>query len=252
MNNFLSPFRHFFTPKPKKKPELFLRSSFLQLSVPVDKNVYVMSDIHGQYEAFLHMLWKIRFHQDKDLLILNGDLIDCGPDSYALLEYAMHEPVVFTLYGNHELNLVNAYSSFSFQANPTFCGQIQESLGKEGLREYISWLASLPCCCKLTLGNNQFLIAHASPPSISPEDAPDWTRCVIGGEQPFYQEAYKWGTTTLITGHTPVIWFSDIPDIWKSPDCTRYDIDCGAAYPEYGGRLGCLRLNDLAEFYTEV
>ena len=43
-----------------------------------------------------------------------------------------------------------------------------------------------------------------------------------------------------------------IPDIWKSPDCTRYDIDCGAAYPEYGGRLGCLRLNDLAEFYTEV
>lgn len=118
MNNFLSPFRHFFTPKPKKKPELFLRSSFLQLSVPVDKNVYVMSDIHGQYEAFLHMLWKIRFHQDKDLLILNGDLIDCGPDSYALLEYAMHEPVVFTLYGNHELNLVNAYSSFSFQAYP--------------------------------------------------------------------------------------------------------------------------------------
>ena len=28
------------------------------------------------------------------------------------------------------------------------------------------------------------------------------------------------------------------------------DIDCGCAYPEYGGQLGCLRLEDMTEYYT--
>ena len=28
------------------------------------------------------------------------------------------------------------------------------------------------------------------------------------------------------------------------------DIDCGCAYPQYGGQLGCLRLEDFTEFYS--
>ena len=29
------------------------------------------------------------------------------------------------------------------------------------------------------------------------------------------------------------------------------DLDCGCVFPEYGGQLGCLRLEDGMEFYSE-
>jgi len=40
--------------------------------------------------------------------------------------------------------------------------------------------------------------------------------------------------------------------IWKNKDGSVIDIDCGAGYAEQGGCLGCLRLNDMKEFYVEV
>ena len=43
--------------------------------------------------------------------------------------------------------------------------------------------------------------------------------------------------------------------IWHGPD--RMDIDCGSAYPdvqdknaEFIGRLACIRLDDMREFYS--
>lgn len=252
MSRFFSRLFHNITERTDRNPICAPHSPLLQLSVPAGKNVYVMSDLHGQYETFLRMLWKIRFHQDRDLLILNGDLIDCGPDSCPLLEYAMQEPAVYALRGNHEQDLINAWSSFGIQANPLLFSRLMERRGKDAPAECISWLSSLPCCCRLTLEEKPFLIAHAAPPSICPEDTPDWERCMYGGEKDFYQEAYRWGSVALIAGHTPVIHFSGKSEIWKSPDALRFVIDCGASCPECGGRLGCLRLNDMAEFYVEI
>ena len=40
--------------------------------------------------------------------------------------------------------------------------------------------------------------------------------------------------------------------IWKNKSETIFDIDCGAGYPKEGGKLGCLRLNDMKEFYVEL
>ena len=41
-------------------------------------------------------------------------------------------------------------------------------------------------------------------------------------------------------------------DIWKNKSETIIDIDCGAGYPRKGGKLGCLRLNDMKEFYVNI
>ena len=38
---------------------------------------------------------------------------------------------------------------------------------------------------------------------------------------------------------------------WKNKDGSVIDIDCGAGFPNKGGCLGCLRLNDLKEFYID-
>ena len=40
--------------------------------------------------------------------------------------------------------------------------------------------------------------------------------------------------------------------IWRRPDGKLLDIDCGAAFPEHGGRLACLCLETGEEFYVSA
>lgn len=63
---------------------------------------YVISDIHGCYDDFLSMLIKISF-SDKDHLIIAGDYIDRGKQSYEMLKWIEQCPSnVLLLRGNHE------------------------------------------------------------------------------------------------------------------------------------------------------
>ncbi len=65
-------------------------------------SIYVMSDIHGCYDAFLSMLEKICF-SDTDELILAGDYIDRGAQSCEMLHWIERRPSnVCVLRGNHE------------------------------------------------------------------------------------------------------------------------------------------------------
>ena len=63
---------------------------------------YIMSDIHGCYDSFMRMLDKIGFSA-ADRLILAGDCIDRGKQSYEMLRWMEHAPEnVWLLRGNHE------------------------------------------------------------------------------------------------------------------------------------------------------
>lgn len=57
-----------------------------------------------------------------------------------------------------------------------------------------------------------------------------------------------------IVGHVPTFIIRGYPGesaaIWRSPDGRLIDVDCGAAFPEHGGRLGCLCLDTDEEFYV--
>ena len=70
-------------------------------------------------------------------------------------------------------------------------------------------------------------------------------------------EAPLTGEYTMIFGHTTSHHYQDGSPmrIWHGPD--RMDIDCGSAYPdvqdknaEFIGRLACIRLDDMREFYS--
>lgn len=70
-------------------------------------------------------------------------------------------------------------------------------------------------------------------------------------------EAPLSGEYTMIFGHTTSHHYQDGSPmrIWHGPD--RMDIDCGSAYPdvqdenaEFIGRLACIRLDDMREFYS--
>lgn len=70
-------------------------------------STYVISDIHGCYNEFLFMLEKIRF-LGSDNLILAGDYIDRGKQSYEMLKWIEQCPSnVLLLRGNHEEEFVS-------------------------------------------------------------------------------------------------------------------------------------------------
>ena len=70
-------------------------------------NVYVMSDIHGNYDKFHKMLDKINFSENDKLIIL-GDIIDRGPDGIKLiLEISAMDNVKY-LGGNHEKMMIES------------------------------------------------------------------------------------------------------------------------------------------------
>lgn len=69
-------------------------------------STYVMSDIHGCYDEMQMMLEQIQFSTD-DKLILAGDYIDRGYQSYEMLNWIMTCPDnVILLRGNHDQEFV--------------------------------------------------------------------------------------------------------------------------------------------------
>lgn len=73
----------------------------------------IIGDIHGCYKEFLALLSKLKFDEKLDVLILNGDLIDRGPDSYEVVQFVMElqgrmkERLVFVR-GSHEYLLLTS------------------------------------------------------------------------------------------------------------------------------------------------
>lgn len=62
---------------------------------------YIISDIHGNYDKFHKLLYKIKF-SDADTLYINGDIIDRGPNPIKLLLEVMQSQNMIFILGNHE------------------------------------------------------------------------------------------------------------------------------------------------------
>ncbi len=68
---------------------------------------YVISDLHGHYDIFEHLLKKVNF-SDQDRLYMLGDAIDRGPDGIKILQRVMNTPNMRFLIGNHEFMMLNS------------------------------------------------------------------------------------------------------------------------------------------------
>lgn len=73
-------------------------------------STYVMSDIHGQYDAFMKMLERIEF-SDNDILYILGDAIDRGPKGIKILKTIMKMDNVKLFLGNHELLMLEGITN---------------------------------------------------------------------------------------------------------------------------------------------
>ena len=69
--------------------------------------IYVMSDLHGQYDMFTRMLELIKFNTNDTMYIL-GDIVDRGPKSIEIYRYVKEHDNIILLKGNHEDMMYNA------------------------------------------------------------------------------------------------------------------------------------------------
>lgn len=232
-------------------------------------NVYVISDIHGEYDLFMKMLEKISFSKD-DLLIILGDVVDRGKDSIKILEYIMNKSNIEFILGNHEkmfLDFVLAnnkdeeYYAYHLWMNnggyPTLMDYDNLSNARKiDIIEYIKD-ASL----YIIVGN--YILVHAGvnvdeiKPGLSVDDimANQSIDDLVWSREEFYKNKIL-DDYIVVFGHTPTPFLRDQKSnydfsIWHDEHHKdKIGIDSGATFKHLGGYLSCLRLNDLKEYYV--
>lgn len=244
-------------------------------------STYIMSDIHGQLAAFNKMLTSINFNIQQDKLYTLGDYVDWGPESIKLVQQLMkmseHENVT-CLMGNHDKMMLDIVRDIPIEAS---INDIQKYVradklelwlinnGYNTLVSYMElnkqdrdairlWLEHLRYFIPdIEVNDRQFYVCHSSPylKGMSFDDI-IWKR--MKKDRISNQFIQKFPNTTIISGHTITKYFDSYDGTNKckifSSDIIPYiNIDCGAkcigrnAY----GRLGCLRIEDMAEFYVD-
>lgn len=218
---------------------------------------YVISDIHGMYDKFLAMLELISF-SDNDELYVIGDVMDRGAKPLEILDYIISHKNIHLIKGNHEAMFTDYFengmsSLWHHNGGDTTHSQIvsRDYIYEESLYKYISRLPYYKVVDK-------FILVHAgvifpdNHNELSLEEFLDWqdeenslwSRSNVHSDKVFKDY-------TIICGHTPVQSinnnYDDVKIIHK-PGHTY--IDCGCCFEKANGKLACLCLDNMREFYV--
>ena len=228
---------------------------------------YVMSDLHGRWDLYTAMLEQIGFSPEDRLYILGG-VVDRNRGGIRIFKDILERPNVQMLLGNHEHMMRYAVTAPEertlngretnraiWYRNGGNITQTEWDLEPEKVRARIlERIERLPLNLTVEVGSTRFLLCHASPVSMFRVYGffyPDETEFAIWHRlEPWMNTRFP--ADVLICGHTPTACYSNtIPmEITRIKD-NVYDIDCGCASGDDSeGRLGCLRLEDLKEYYT--
>ena len=223
-------------------------------------STYVMSDIHGNTERFDSVMQKIQL-QPEDTLYVLGDVIDRYPDGIRLLRKLMAMPNVRMLLGNHEFMMLDAlyynddcpkdwwgqnkYLRLWYANGGGITHSYIKHIHKTLRLEIFRYLHALPLNIEVVVNKNQYLLIHGgidNPAECSDTKEIVWTR--LRGYETMPEGK------TVVFGHTPTSHYQEaVPmKIWHGN--RMIGVDCGSGYPERG-RLACLRLDDMREFYSD-
>lgn len=230
--------------------------------------IYVMGDIHGEYEAYKEMLKKINFSEDDELYVL-GDCIDRGPEPIKLLLDMMLRYNVYPIRGNHEymaqevltqLNQEITADNIESVITLTLMKELElwdkngggvtrkqfAKLDKDNREGVLDYLKEFALYEKVEVNGREFVLVHGGLMNFDknrPLD--DYEEFEVIFEAPDYDKVY-FEDKYLVTGHMPTISHEGNKGevIMKN---NHIAIDCGKVF---GGRLACVRLDDLEVFYV--
>ncbi|HFG9538525.1 fructose-bisphosphatase class III [Clostridioides difficile] len=213
-----------------------------------------MSDLHGMYDKFISMLEQINFNSNDHLYIL-GDVLDRGDKSLEIIDYIRNHKNITLLKGNHELmfqeswrDTNNRYLWFYNGGDDTFYKLKNKKFEyEESFYKYIKNLPYLEIIdnfilvhAGLYLPNNYENLSIEQIIELQEEDICVWDKTILNTNK--HIKGY-----TIIISHTPTQNIKDYEkaEIYKQEGII--DIDCGACFDN--GKLACLRLDDMKEFY---
>ena len=218
---------------------------------------YILSDIHGNKEAFDTILSMIDL-QPEDHLYIIGDVIDRGVHGIELLQQIRKMQNCTLLLGNHEYMMVNAFRhpdnlhlKYIWRNNGymhTYDRFVD--LTQEGQEDLLRYLESLPVQLEITVNRRRYILVHAAPQELleavnercyDPKEFMVWHRLSKFSRMP--------ARKNIIFGHTPTWKYHNKPHIFHGRKMLA--IDCGCGFPNRGGQLGCIRLEDMTEYYSE-
>ena len=220
--------------------------------------IFVISDLHGQYDLFLKLLEKINLKRE-DLLVIMGDICDRGEKSYKIYMKCMKMiklgyNLKFIL-GNHEdmllEDLENDYplryeTEFSIYRNSKYFNKkSMEEWYEENFFKEIKWLVKWLKNCPLIISGNESIFVHAGLDLQTKLEKQEretvlWTREEFWIDEESVLEEYR--SKNIYFGHTPNIngRISEKTDkIW--------DIDCGAFFTHF---LGCVEVKSKEKIYV--
>lgn len=227
--------------------------------------IYAVSNLHGNYAKFKELLKAISF-KDTDIMYVLGDIVDYGEESMELVGDLSIRYNVYPIVGEHDYTAVKMLSGFEkmLKSGETpdkkFITKMTEwaadggqvtldafrTLDAEMREGIIDYLSDMTLYEEVRAGGKDYLLVHAGIAgfkkgvdleSLKPEA--------------FFTEALDltkkyFDDVTVVVGHNPTteenggngkIFFGN----------GSIAIDCGEAR---GGTIGCLRLDDLKEFYV--
>ena len=238
---------------------------------------YVMSDVHGNKEKFFKLLEQIKLRK-RDTLYILGDLIDIGEDSIELLKYVMEQKNIVLLKGDHERDMCAAICQESAGVSPAVLDLFNAWFSNGGKVTYqkllnepstsatqiVRYVRELRDHALVSVRGKAYLLAHAgiairSELSFVDNLEVNTAYGLIYDIREEYLSA-EWPLPCyIITGHTPVARLPEyIKEMPEEAQKRCFDhkiafhgkkifVDCGCGN---GGALGCIRLEDQAEFYA--
>ncbi len=198
------------------------------------KRILAVSDIHGCTNKLVNVLDKAKYAPGEDLLVLLGDYIDRGPQSYEtmqLVKYLVASGAI-ALLGNHE-----DMAMMAAKHEPGGLGLWLRNGGRETIKSYarnnavisddLEFLESL----RLFYETEDYIFVHAGLDPIWQESSKTDRSVALWIRKEWHECNYI--GRPVVFGHTP------IKQVTTWPSGNRIAIDTGAVFY---GKLSCLEL----------
>ena len=230
------------------------------LTIDDEVNVYVVGDIHGDYDQLINRLKELGFRFDRDLLLAVGDLIDRGEQNEKCVGL-INELWFKTVRGNHEDFCIKGFMNDTI----AFYHKMQNNGGEwfykqpEGIQQAIvNIFDKLPYMLEVSYRGKKFGFVHADLPYedwelikecvnnndiINGRDITDyliWSRGIIENYESTGYEPIIAQVDNVFLGHTV------LPEVTQVGNITF--LDTGGCFKKFDNRykLSIINLSDYA------
>ena len=195
----------------------------------------VIADVHGEYDKMIAALTSVNFDKNKDCLIVNGDIVDRGPQVKKCVDFVLNLPHKIVIWGNHEDMLYDLLHQYRYYVaeidghngvpktakaygffHPILMVEAWETHKTMSLRRYFSL-----CVNAVQIGN--YIITHASAPlgDLSSLHMREWKECMNANSLEWYEANRNKMKYTYVIGH---FWSFLFRDKYGTPSADKYGI----------------------------